>query len=125
MDIRSPNLEECERRLVRVYFNLNKKVFSIMDSKTRRVIAHSPQVFLKEVKFKVSEAGRQRVIKEKRKNVHAFVVGYLAEKPADLSLTKMVTYNPYKAAHFVEKETGKPMYEAEEALLENRQVMVR
>lgn len=67
-----------------VYFNLHKKLFSIKaleGSNKGRVIAHSSSVSLKDASCKVSEAGRQRVIKEKRKNVHAGVVGTLLEKP--------------------------------------------
>ena len=57
------------------------------------------------VEFKVSELGRQRVIKECQKNVHAFVVAdkYKAKKYPAIKVDNLeqVTYNPYTAAHFV------------------------
>ena len=40
-----------------------------------KVLEHNTEFFLKDVEFKVSQAGRNRVLKEQRKNVHAFVCG--------------------------------------------------
>ncbi len=60
-----------------VYRNLHKSCWSLKNTKTGRVDFHASQVFLKGCAFKVSEAGRQRVIKTGRKNVHAGVTGYL------------------------------------------------
>ena len=61
-----------------VYFNLHKKCFSIKaleGADKGRVIAHRDTVVLDGCKLLVSEAGRQRVLREKRKNVHAGVSG--------------------------------------------------
>lgn len=70
------------RKTVRVYWNLHKKCWSVKsmdpDCPDRgRVIAHASHVVLHGVTFTVSEAGRQRVIKERRKNVHAYAQGTL------------------------------------------------
>jgi hypothetical protein len=55
----------------------------------------------------VSEAGRQRVLREKRKNVHAFVRGELmslVNDPKDSAENlQTITYNPYKYKTFVKK----------------------
>ncbi len=62
---------------VYVYFNLHRKCFSIKaleGAMKGRVIAHRDNVLLFHTTFKVSQAGRERVIREKRKNVHAFSV---------------------------------------------------
>ena len=45
-----------------VYRNLHKKCYSVKDWKTKKVIAHVDNIFLKDAVFKVSEAGRQRVL---------------------------------------------------------------
>lgn len=73
-----------------------------------RVIAHRDQALLFDAKFKVSEAGRQRVLKEKRKNVHAGVVGDWIDSSSDYVTIDAVaingsaiTYNPYKYSTFV------------------------
>jgi hypothetical protein len=102
-----------------VYFNLHKKCFSIKaleGAMKGKVIAHRDTVVLENCKFKVSEAGRQRVLREKRKNVHAGVTGVWTESVRDtadfdaLSVTgRQVTYNPYKYAQFVIKATEQPI----------------
>lgn len=62
---------------VEVYRNLHKNgiVYSIRDQKTKRVIGYSSNLTLKDVKFCVNQTGRERVLREKRKNVHAFIRG--------------------------------------------------
>ena len=94
-----------------VYFNLHKKVFSVKalegDSKGL-VIAHSGAVRLSNPTAKVSEAGRQRVIAQKSKNVHAGVVGVLEslECTQQVGGLGQLTYNPYKTKTFIHKEGG-------------------
>jgi hypothetical protein len=63
-----------------VYFNLHRKLFSIKALEgphKGRVIGHAHTVALRDVTAKVSEAGRQRVLAEQKKNVHAGMVGTL------------------------------------------------
>jgi hypothetical protein len=98
-----------------VYFNLHRKCFSIKaleGDRKGRVVAHSSTVLLEGCKFKVSEAGRQRVLREKRKNVHAGVTGTWinADRVEScyefLSMVgRQVSYNPYKYDSFVIKAT--------------------
>jgi len=115
---------------VKIYFNLHKKVWSVMTytyGKGWRVDFHSDgrTLFLKDVIFKVSEAGRQRVLRERQKNVHAFAVGTLIEKLPSLSSMDMkpVSYNPYKASTFMCE--NQPIMTAKYASFDqNRQVLV-
>jgi hypothetical protein len=96
---------------VYVYFNLHRKCFSIkaLEGKNKgRVIAHRDDVLLFDATFKVSEAGRQRVLRERKKNVHAGVVGQWDETGTDLitidrvtTIGTAITYNPYKYNTFV------------------------
>ena len=98
-----------------VYFNLHKKCFSIKaleGAMKGRVVAHRDNVLLFHTTFKVSQAGRERVLREKRKNVHAGVCGTWHDSGNDhgtLSSVKergeLVTYNPYKYTTFVYKYT--------------------
>lgn len=79
------------------YRNLNRKgvVWSVRDVKSGLVIDRSHDVYLKNVEMKVSQAGRKRVLKEKRKNVHAGVQGLrLKNKPKNITWIKAI-YNPY------------------------------
>lgn len=87
---------------VRVYYNLHRNLLSVQ-SKVKsgwRVIAHEESVALRDVKFKVSEAGRQRVLKEKKKNVHAFIEGTLVKGNERISADTPVSYNPYRGPFF-------------------------
>lgn len=86
-----------------IYRNLHTGGFSI---KLRGRVIDRDNFFIGEkVTFKVNELGRQRVIKEKRKNVHAYSVvekyTFAANKDADLvDSLPVITYNPYIAAYF-------------------------
>ncbi len=104
----------------RVYYNLHKRTLSIQQKQINpsgnlvwKVVRYSDYIHLKDAKFKVSESGRQRVIKEKKKNVHAYVVG--TEGDGSNGDTK-VFYNPYKHATFVD-ENQNPVHSASEVLI--------
>lgn len=99
---------------VDVYFNLRKKVFSIRHK--GKVIKHLDKVCLKDCEFVVSEKGRQRVLREKRKNVHAVVRGTLIKRVPDV-LKKEITYNPYVMKTFCLKSSGKSIYHAKHVKL--------
>ena len=106
-----------------VYRNLHFKdrvTYSVKNVASGLVVDHSPLVYLTGVKFKVSKAGRERVLRERRKNVHAGVVG----DPAPIGLDVFwddyvrVTYNPYKYESFVRVDTGEPVYSAKAAMID-------
>ncbi len=101
-----------------VYRNLHTKNWSIRDAKTKRVVGHADHIEMQNVEAVVSEAGRQRVLRERKKNVHAFLVGevvdtfgYKSYKRRKLkrsertgtssSIRMKVRYNPYKHSTFV------------------------
>ena len=93
---------------VEVYRNLHKNVWSVRDKRTGRVIDHAERVIIRDARFIVQPAGRAKVLREQRKNVHAFVRGTLysriaATHPAD----QKVSYNPYKAGHFTDAAGNK------------------
>lgn len=97
---------------VRVYYNLNKSVWSVqhyLPGKGWRVREHLTSLILEDVEFKVYEVGRQRVLANKRKNVHAFAIGELVSRYSNgyTGHFDRASYNPYKAAHFVNSVTGK------------------
>jgi hypothetical protein len=71
------------------------------------------------VEFKVSEAGRQRVLRKRRKNVHAGVVGYLCSTPMHTYRKDeiQVTYNPYRDETFVKVGYWAPIFKADGAYL--------
>ena len=105
-----------------VYRNLhykNQVMYSVKSLKTGRVILRTPVIYLTDVELKVSKAGRKRVLKEKRKNVHAGVVGYM--EPIGFNSFRCnirVTYNPYKQDSFTRVYNGSKVKKAKSAFLE-------
>jgi hypothetical protein len=90
-----------------VYKNLHKNQFSIKaleGEHKHRVIAHRNEVFLTDASPKVSEPGRQRVLAERQKNVHAGIVGLWSDDMFELPEGPEITYNPYENKTFVFKE---------------------
>ena len=91
-----------------VYFNLHKDCFSVKHK--GRVTAHFTHAILTGCQFKVSQAGRDRVLREKRKNVHAYVACDTVEAfDPQLDTGERVTYNPYAGPTFTVADTGEPV----------------
>ena len=89
--------------VVRVYRNLHTGNWSVQTYRTEkngwRVWKHVNTITLFAAVFKVSEAGRQRVIREGKKHVHAIVEGVVVKRAH--GGYGRVSYNPYKAGVFV------------------------
>jgi hypothetical protein len=116
---------------VRVYRNLHKKCYSIVSLEGEnkgRVIAHEQTVLLEDATFKVSQRGRERVLREKRKNVHAYVKGTLLtpDFPVEdcIGGWEKVTYNPHKMTQFQLERSQRTVYEADMALLTPKGVFI-
>ncbi len=116
----------------KIYRNLHKDCWSVQaynkDKKGWRLYAHEYCLKGINAKFLVNEKARQKVIKEKRKNVHAFIwvdeyhtidvrytenadtlkeMGYLRGK-----------YNPYKHDSFIEERASLPLFDCPEVYLQ-------
>ena len=116
---------------VEVYFNLHKRMFSVRaleGERKGRVIDHVHECAVKGARFVVSQAGRERVLREQKKNVHAYVRGGLVEDSGDYIKTmaklandaetlRHVRYDPYRFSSFVDGVTLQPVHEAEVCLL--------
>lgn len=87
---------------VKVYRNLHKNTYSI--TQEGRVVAHGADFTLRDCSFQVQEAGRQRVLRTKQKNVHAFVKGFIeySELYNRVKQAKPnLRYNPYESDGFM------------------------
>lgn len=109
-----------------VYYNLHKHCWSLkaLEGPDKgRVVAHANTVILTDCTFKVSQAGRKRVLSEKRKNVHAGVIGVLECYDQDetvvfnTAISMPVTYNPYKFETFVNAVTNEPILNSRRVLM--------
>jgi len=102
---------------VEVYRNLHKNCWSVRDNKTGRVLRHVDEIHLLDADLVVRPAGREKVLREKRKNVHAFAKGevtaWIPRLPEGWHLNKdeyeaydttQIIYNPYLYDSFMLKE---------------------
>lgn len=85
---------------VEVYRNLHHPgvVYSIRQRGL--VVAHADRFCLSECHFHVSPSGREKVIREKKKYVHAWVLGYMAGQRG-ISVGDRVSYNPFTHTSFM------------------------
>lgn len=115
--ITDPTLIPLNMR-VEVYWNLHRHCYSVralQGPSKGRVIAHLPEVNLTDVQFVVQTAGRERVRRERRKTVHAFVRGRWTQTVPNI-IRLAVTYNPYRHDTFVDGMDFEPIHEARYAV---------
>jgi len=112
-----------------VYFNLHKHRLSLRDEKTKKVVGYCEAVWFKDALFKVSEAGRQRVLREKRKNVHAVVCGTLLQAGSiynfPLNGYVSIIYDPYRFNSFVDYVNNKAVKSAESVLVIGKKIFAK
>lgn len=101
-------------RPVRVFRNWKRGCWSIMQDGVLHASAR--QVRLADVEFLVRESGRRRMLRERRKNVHAYAVGRLVDwvHPDEHRDTaaldgRGVIYDAWRFASFVDGETHAPV----------------
>jgi len=133
---------------VEVFFNLHNQLWSVRalsGTHKGRVVGHAHTVLVRDARFVVQAGGRERVVREGRKNVHAFVRGDLEavkwSNKANAMLPRgsaqlvpwtsddtryarfaveagqAVTYNPYRFSTFVDADALSPVYSAPMACL--------
>ena len=88
---------------VRVYWNLHKKMWSVQDTKTNKVIGHKEHITLWNAKFVVRKGGQKRVREQGKKNVHAFAVGRIIN---DIQQVYDSWETPYTDDYFMYKNIG-------------------
>ena len=106
--------------MVEVYLNLNKNIWSVREN--GKVIAHMGKVGLSDVTFRVQPAGRARVLREGKKNVHAYAKGNYDSSMTTLDLGREITYNPYKYESFVYKDDETPVHNSKGIVMISRRV---
>ena len=114
---------------VEVYRNLHKKCFSIR--RKGRVVEYlydgglhhrGVELYIINAKFVVQPGGKERVRREKRKNVHAFIrgtvmpFGGLQRKSLIGNCISTITYDPYTMNTFQDLD-GNIVTEAEEVFI--------
>ena len=115
------------------YFNLHKQCLSYRAMRGGRV-QHADVLEFKDPEFVVQPAGREKVLREGKKNVHAFVRGELVGMwdkdspvpdgvlPDWTGAWNRVLYNPYKYSSFVWADTEVLVARAQRAVLMGRHI---
>lgn len=132
--IRTPSFDPTGSS-VSVYLNLHLpgrvSVRALTGALKGKVIGHALAIQLRNCEFHVSEAGRQRVLQKRCKNVHACIRGEveaIAFTPEELatfqkSLESMlalgtpIRYNPYQTAFFETRPCRTPTHTAKKVIL--------
>lgn len=109
-----------------IYRNLRKKCYSL---RIKAGLYHISDACIGDAKFIVQPAGRERVLREKRKNVHAFIRGKVDtywlkdnkicgkwEVPRNAAKVK---YDPYLFPYFYIEDTKQPIYSAPCVLIDS------
>jgi len=117
------------------YYNLHKRCLSYRPIGGK--VSHAQAMILNDVSFSVQPAGRARVLRDKAKNVHAFVRGtpsWIAgvnESLEDYTPSNMdrqgyqrVTYNPYNNDSFVMRDTATPIHNATQVVIIDKDIWV-
>jgi len=109
---------------VKVYRNLRggkDKKYSI--NQNGLVVGYTNQLMMGDCKCVVRDSGRKKVLKNKRKNVHAYIIGFICPRgnmgttAADKrGLPAKITYNPYKDKKFMCKNLTITPYEVNGAM---------
>lgn len=114
---------------VETYYNLHKQCLSYRPPGGR--VKHAQSMILNDVTFAVQPAGREKVRREGRKNVHAFVRGDMSwvsedyyqsmddytEENMRRQAYRQITYNPYKYDSFVMADTHEPIHGATQVVV--------
>jgi hypothetical protein len=86
-----------------VYRNLHRAVWSLIanDGPDKgKVVGHADHVVLDHARWRVNKLGRARAVATGQRNVHAGVIGILADtQPTDVDWER-VSYNPFRTNHF-------------------------
>lgn len=104
------------------YRNLNRGLsFSV---KHRGIVVDRPNeaVVIEDGTFSVSQAGRERCLRQKKRNVHAFVVSEampvrVPESQIEQHKLEEVKYNPYVSNCFINKITNQSVHFADRIYL--------
>lgn len=128
MGVRELDWDATIGQKIRIYRNLNNGTMSIQTHTKGtgwRVAGHVTNAIVADGVFHISESGRQRVIAQNRKNVHAWYEGVLIGQfnpsidcPIDLA------YNPYINETFVERRSQRAIKRCKYLVVRNNLVFV-
>lgn len=99
---------------VAVHWNFHKNLFSVVEG--TRVAEHTNLVCLQDAQFCVGPKGRERVLREQVKNVHARIRGTRTKEIPSIRGWRGIAYDPYRWPTFVALNGEIPVVTAEEVV---------
>lgn len=106
-------------QMLMTHWNRSRRCWSVKEGESP--VWHAKDMTLFDVTFRVREGGRQRCLREHRRNVHAFACGQFLGRGEDDLVESLgmvqVVYNPYRAGHFTILHTQQPIYRARWVML--------
>ncbi len=114
-------VDSQQRQRVEVYWNIRRGCFSVRYCHGTLIPnqPHRTEMHLEDVHWVVQQGGRERVLREGKKNVHAFARGWMRATYTDrnhevlrqrignpLADIRSIAYNPYKMKTFQAKADG-------------------
>lgn len=126
MPIRQLDWEAAIGQKCRIYRNLNNGTMSLQLKVNGWYVAgHVTDAIVQSVKFHISEASRLRVIRDGRKNVHAWGEGLLiAQFKPEIDAPIDLSYNPYEDTTFCERGTKRPIERCQYLVVRDNAVFV-
>jgi hypothetical protein len=89
----------------------------------RGPVFYVDSITLEDAEFRVSEAGRQRCLSERVRNVHAWVVGDPASEAGSIPPgARKAVYDPFKGSTFVDAQTLTPVLSASKVWMNGKNV---
>ena len=86
---------------VRVFRNLHKKGRWYSIQQKNKTVAHTNNLLLENCELIVNEKTRQRVVKTGKKEVHAYVKGFIANSIPISQMDFKLEYDPFKNKNFI------------------------
>lgn len=108
-----------------VYRNLNCKSeeerYSVMQNGL--VVAHCDEIYLEEVDFVIRKAGKRLARCSGKRNVHAFIKGFIINKPIKTKFFTPIRYNPFNEYGFFSNENNQELKKASTVILKKSAII--
>jgi hypothetical protein len=113
---------------VRVHRNLGKQVKEAYSIKQNGlVVGHADEIYLINGNTHIIPSAQAQAIRERTRNVHAFIEGFVAENlmPNNSSEFAQITYNPFEHKDFVYKKSYSRIISMQEVIIKPEGVFIK
>lgn len=105
---------------VLVFKDIKNKRWTLWTLDRKTHLGYKDELFMKDCSFIVVEEKREKVVKNKRRFPHAWVIGEVSQKEIKKSFTTEISYNPFENKNFVKKKINKPIKKSKQAFFSSQ-----